>query len=64
MPRGHANIMSSTTALNTTKTHLDVHDQSARLALAEALGVTDEKLKKATQMVGTRISTIRGYLGK
>ena len=58
------NFMPSTTALITIKTHLDMHDQSARLALAEALGVADDKLKKAIQMVGTRISTIRGYLEK
>jgi hypothetical protein len=56
--------MTSTATLPANKTHLDIHDQCARQNLAEVLGVSEDKLKKAAEMVGTRISTIRGYLGK
>lgn len=43
---------------------LDIHDQSARLALAERLGVSEERLRKATRIVGKRISSITAYLSK
>jgi len=56
--------MTSTATLPANKTHLDIHDQSSRQNLAEILGVSEDRLKKAAHMVGTRISTIRGYLGK
>jgi transcriptional regulator with GAF, ATPase, and Fis domain len=56
--------MTSTATLPANKTHLDIHDQSERQSLAEILEVSEDKLKKAARMVGTRISTIRSYLGK
>lgn len=55
--------MSSTPAPSVSKAHLDIHDQFTRQALAQSLGVTEENIKRAVRMVGTRISTIRGYFG-
>jgi hypothetical protein len=45
-------------------TMLNIYDQSARSALAERLGVSEERLRKATRLVGNRISSITAYLSK
>ena len=42
---------------------VDVGDPASVLRWTEALGVTDEALLKAVQMVGTRIDRIKDYLG-
>jgi len=45
------------------KPHLDIHDRAERDAYARRFGVTEERLRKAVRIVGSRISTLRGYLG-
>lgn len=45
-------------------THVEMYDRVARTAFIERLGITDEQLRKAVAMVGTRMTTIANYLGK
>ncbi|MEO6897972.1 MAG: DUF3606 domain-containing protein [Caldimonas sp.] len=45
------------------KTEIDVHDKASIDRWTRALGVTDEALMKAVQVVGTRIDRIKDYLG-
>ena len=45
------------------KAEIDVHDSAAIERWTTALGVTDEALLKAVQVVGTRIDRIKDYLG-
>ncbi|HEY2189061.1 MAG TPA: DUF3606 domain-containing protein [Caldimonas sp.] len=42
---------------------VDVSDPAALRRWTEALGVTDEALLKAVQVVGTRVGRIKVYLG-
>ncbi len=42
---------------------IDVHDTAAIARWTEALGVTDEALLKAVQVVGPRVDRIKDYLG-
>lgn len=42
---------------------VDVSDPAAVRRWTEALGVTDEALLKAVQVVGTRVDRIKDYLG-
>ena len=42
---------------------VDVSDAAALRRWTEALGVTDEALLKAVQVVGTRVDRIKVYLG-
>jgi hypothetical protein len=42
---------------------VDVSDKAAVERWTQALGVTDEALWKAVQMVGTRVDRIKDYLG-
>ena len=42
---------------------VDVGDPAAVRRWTEALGITDEALMKAVQVVGTRIDRIKDYLG-
>jgi hypothetical protein len=43
-------------------THLLLWDRPAREEFAARLGVSDEKLRKAIRMVGSRITTLTSYL--
>ena len=43
--------------------NVDVSDRAAVERWTQALGVTDEALWKAVQMVGTRVDRIKDYLG-
>lgn len=43
---------------------LDIYDRSAREEMAERLGVSEERLRKAVSLVGSRISSITAYLSK
>ncbi len=45
------------------KAEIDVHDAAAIERWTRALGVTDEALLKAVQVVGTRVDRIKDYLG-
>jgi hypothetical protein len=42
---------------------VDVSDAASVLRWTEALGITDEALMKAVQVVGTRVDRIKDYLG-
>jgi hypothetical protein len=42
---------------------VDVSDPAAVRRWTEALGITDEALLKAVQVVGTRVDRIKVYLG-
>lgn len=44
------------------KTHLDIHDRASRQAYAKLFGVTEEQLRKAARLVGTRVKTLRAQL--
>ncbi|MCJ2034339.1 DUF3606 domain-containing protein [Methylobacterium sp. J-068] len=46
----------------TGKTHLDIYDSQQRSMMASRLGVTEDRLKRAVRLVGTRISTLKSYL--
>lgn len=45
------------------KTHIDISDRSVRNLWMGRFGVTDERLRKAVRVVGSRISTVSDYLG-
>ena len=45
-------------------THIDIHDSGARAHWAGRLGVSDERLRKAVRLVGTRLSSVTAYLSK
>jgi hypothetical protein len=42
---------------------VDIADAAAVRRWTEALGITDEALMKAVQVVGTRVDRIKDYLG-
>lgn len=44
------------------RTHLDIHDRSSRETYARQFGVSEDQLRKAVRLVGSRISTLRGHL--
>ncbi|WP_264045820.1 DUF3606 domain-containing protein [Methylobacterium flocculans] len=44
------------------KTHLDIYDSQQRSTMASRLGVSEDRLKRAVRLVGSRISTLRSYL--
>ncbi len=52
----------TTRARNTT--HIDIHDSTTRKHWADLLQVSDERLRKAVRMVGTRVSSVSAYLAK
>ena len=54
--------MSDIKATPPERTHLDIWDRVARGAFAARMGVSDEKLRKAIWMVGSRITTLSSYL--
>lgn len=45
------------------KVEIDVRDGAAIVRWTKALGVTDEALLKAVQVVGPRVDRIKDYLG-
>ena len=44
--------------------HIDIYDSVSRAHWAGVLGVTDERLRKAVRLVGTRVSSVSAYLSK
>lgn len=44
------------------KSHIDIFDRTSRLAWAQRFGVTEERLRKAVSMVGTRVTSLTAYL--
>lgn len=53
--------MNDTTSTSV-RTHVDIYNRDACAELAARLGVTEDRLRRAVRMVGTRISSIQGYL--
>ena len=45
------------------KTHIDMYDRVVRARWAQHFGVTDERLRKAVRMVGSRIATVTDHFG-
>ncbi|WP_232630300.1 DUF3606 domain-containing protein [Methylobacterium sp. Leaf118] len=47
-----------------TPTHIDIYDTTSRRHWADLLQVSDERLRRAVRMVGTRVSSVAAYLAK
>jgi len=47
-----------------TPTHIDIYDASVRQLWTERFGISDQQLRKAVQLAGSRVSTVAGHLGK
>lgn len=45
-----------------TKSHVTIFHRASREAWAQHFGVSEERLRKAVSMVGTRVSSITAYL--
>lgn len=52
------------TATSRPMTHIDIYDASIRQLWAERFGITDQQLRKAVKLAGSRISMVAGHLGK
>ncbi|MHB2211364.1 DUF3606 domain-containing protein [Methylobacterium sp. CM6257] len=46
------------------KTHIDIYDRATREAWAQRFGVSEQQLRKAVTMVGSRITSVAAYLDK
>ena len=46
------------------KTHIDIQDRHDRQEAAQSLGVSEDRLKKAVRLVGTRLASVRAYFSK
>ena len=46
------------------KSHIQVYDRTDRQLWAQRFGVSEERLRKAVRLVGTRLTTIADYLGR
>ena len=46
------------------KRHIDLADRFDREAWARHFEVTDQRLRKAVRMVGSRVATVAAYLGR
>ncbi|WP_244471755.1 DUF3606 domain-containing protein [Methylobacterium sp. ARG-1] len=57
-----SHFMAETHNTSAERSHLDVWDRSAREQFAARLGISDEKLRQAIRMVGSRIATLSSYL--
>lgn len=44
------------------KSHIDIFGRTSRLAWAQHFGVTEERLRKAVSMGGTRVTSLTAYL--
>ena len=44
--------------------HIDIFDGADRAHWAGVFGVSDERLRKAVRLVGTRVSSVSAYLAK
>lgn len=44
------------------QTHIDLYDRAAREAWAHRFGVSEDRLRKAVRMVGSRATTVAAYL--
>lgn len=43
------------------KTHIDMYDRVVRERWAQHFGVTDERLRKAVRLMGSRVATITDH---
>ncbi|WP_246732856.1 DUF3606 domain-containing protein [Methylobacterium sp. BTF04] len=55
-------LMNSMLTKQAGKTHLDINDIEQRTTVATRLGVSEDRLRKAVRLVGSRISTLTSYL--
>jgi hypothetical protein len=55
-------LMNSSLTKQPGKTHLDINDIEQRASVATRLGVSEDRLRKAVRLVGSRISTLTSYL--
>ncbi|MDP4005864.1 DUF3606 domain-containing protein [Methylobacterium sp. NEAU K] len=46
------------------KTHIDIYDRAVREEWAQRFGVSEERLRKAVTIVGSRITSVAAYLDK
>ena len=46
------------------KTHIAIFDRATREEWAQRFGVSEERLRKAVTMVGSRITSVAAYLDK
>jgi hypothetical protein len=46
------------------KTHIDIYDRATREAWAQRFAVSEQQLRKAVTMVGSRITSVAAYLDK
>jgi hypothetical protein len=46
------------------KSHIEIFDRASRANWAQHFGVSEERLRKAVSMVGTRITSLTAYLHK
>lgn len=44
------------------KSHIDIFDRASRAVWVQHFGVSEERLRKAVTMVGTRVTSITAYL--
>lgn len=44
------------------KSHLDIIERTSRLGWAKHFGVSEERLRKAVSMVGTRVTSVAAFL--
>ncbi len=55
-------VFSAMAMENRGKSHVDIFDRASREAWAQHFGVSEDRLRKAVSMVGTRITSITAYL--
>ncbi|GJE38528.1 DUF3606 domain-containing protein [Methylobacterium persicinum] len=46
------------------RSHIDIHDRRTREAWSRHFDVTDERLRKAVRIVGSRVATVAAYFGR
>ncbi|GJE39977.1 DUF3606 domain-containing protein [Methylobacterium persicinum] len=44
------------------KSHIDIVERTSRLGWAKHFNVTEERLRKAVSMVGTRVTSVAAFL--
>ena len=54
--------MSVQPTVSPSRTHLDINDRVHRATYASRFNVSEEKLRKAVRLVGSRLSTLRSHL--
>lgn len=55
-------LTNSTLSKSSGKTYLDINDIEQRTLVASRLGVSEDRLRRAVRLVGSRITTLASYL--